>query len=111
MSTTAGDDYAGQRDEPSDSGDQAQDLRSRLEQEAIEAALAGHPRGDDVMDRDARVENLESEDPMESAMEGDSSDDPLHGGDDITGIEPEPRAMSLEPDGSTVAGDDEDDEA
>lgn len=88
-------------DVPGDSGDQAQDLRFALEQEAIAAALAGHPRGDNDLDRGALIEQLEGEDPLDGLEEGDSSDDPIHGGDDITGADPQPRAVAIDPDAST----------
>ncbi len=75
-------------DEPlGDLGDQAQRLQMVEEQEAIKAALAGRPHGDDTVDRAARIENLEGADPMTSPLERDSSDDPVHGGEDVTGDE------------------------
>lgn len=78
-----------------DSGDQAQRLQMAEEQEAIAAALAGHPRGDDNENRDARVEFLEGEDPVLSPDEEDSSDDPTFGGGDRTGIDPSHQARAL----------------
>jgi len=84
-----------------DSGDQAQDLRFAAEQEAIAAALAGRPRGENELERDALIEQFEGEDPLDGLEEGDSSDDPLHGGDDITGTDPQPRSLAIEPDTST----------
>ena len=91
-----------------DSGDQAQDLRFAAEQEAIAAALAGHPRGDSDIDRGALIEQLEGEDPLDGLEEGDSSDDPVHGGDDITGLDPAPRAIAIDPDASTNPDEPED---
>ena len=83
-------------DNPGDSADQAQDLTSRLEQEAIAAALAGHPHGDDELDRPAVITEPGWEDPLVDAEEGDSSDDPVHGGDDVTGSAPHLGVRELE---------------
>jgi hypothetical protein len=71
-----------------DSGDQAQELQSAMEREAIAAALAGHPHGEFVEDRDGLIVDLEGEDPEAGLTGGDSSDDPTYGGGDITGQEP-----------------------
>jgi hypothetical protein len=85
-----------QDESPGDSGDQAQRLQMAEEQEAIAAALAGHPRGDDSdSDRPARVELLEGEDPVIGASEGDSSDDPTYAGGDLTGHDPSEQARAL----------------
>jgi hypothetical protein len=70
-----------------DIGDQAQRLQQAEEQEAIAAALSGHVGGNDDVDRDSRVDILEGDEPGASALEGDSSDDPVHGGADVTGQE------------------------
>ena len=67
--------------------DPAQDLRAAMEQEAIDAALAGR-RGDDELDRHGTSEPLEGPDAREGLLEGDASDDPVYGGDDVTGTEP-----------------------
>lgn len=85
------------QDEPAgDSGDQAQRLQMAEEQEAIAAALAGSPRGDDSDDdRPARVVLLEGEDPVSGTSEGDSSDDPTYGGGDVTGLDPADQARAL----------------
>ena len=91
-----------------DAGDQALDLRTRSEQEAIAAALAGHPHGDDEIDRAAISETLEGQDPLAAGVEGDSSDDPVYGGDDVTGLEPPPRPFDLPPDSFTETYGDED---
>jgi len=71
-----------------DSGDQAQVLQAAMEREAIASARAGHPHGEFVEDRDARIVDLEGEDPSAGLTGGDSSDDPTYGGGDITGQEP-----------------------
>ena len=91
---TSTDDRREPSDDPRDSGDQAQDLRFAMEQEAIAAALAGHPRGDDHDEADggATIADLEGEDPLAGPGEGDSSDDPLYGGGDVTGQEPPGRS-------------------
>jgi hypothetical protein len=96
-------------DAAGDSGDQALDLRTASEQEAIAAALAGHPRGDDIVDRPARTDILEGDDPLDDLLDGDASDDPLHGGDDLTGVEPFPRVTARDEDDRRL--DDEDAEA
>jgi hypothetical protein len=69
-------------DEPAgDSGDQAQRLQMAEEREAIEAALAGHPRGDDrITDRAAEVDLLEGQDLPGGSIEDEASDDPVFGG-------------------------------
>ncbi len=69
-------------DEPAgDSGDQAQRLQMAEEQEAIAAALAGHPRGDDrITDRSAEVDLLEGQDLPGGSIEDEASDDPVFGG-------------------------------
>lgn len=77
-----------------DSGDQAQDLRSSMELEAIDAARAGRPHGTDELDRGAFSEQLEGPDIEDGLLEGDASDDPVYGGDDVTGVEP-PRELVL----------------
>jgi len=85
-----------QDESPGDSGDQAQRLQMAEEAEAIAAALAGSPRGDDTdSSRPARVEMLEGEDPVSSSAEGDSSDDPTYGGGDLTGRDPADTAAAL----------------
>jgi hypothetical protein len=85
-----------QDESPGDSGDQAQRLQMAEEAEAIAAALAGSPRGDDSdTGRPGRVEMLEGEDPVSSSAEQDSSDDPTYGGGDVTGQDPAQEAAAL----------------
>ena len=103
-------------DAAGDSGDQALDLRTASEQEAIAAALAGHPRGDDVVDRPAKSDLLKGDgllfgNSSDDLLDGDASDDPLHGGDDLTGVEPLPRVLARNSDAAETDPDEDGPEA
>lgn len=99
-------DYGAVPEPRGDAADQAADLVSAAEQEAIRAALQGRPRGDDAAG-EVRL-GRRADEPLLDFGDADDSDDPAHaGGDDValtdTGAPRDPD--DVVPDGIEVVDD------